>query len=137
MVKGRWACLPLSYRFYHLKKSIEQRKQARSKPEIEFETKIEQAVNMITDIAEVFNHTRIIVTTDSWFGNNGLWKPLHKKLGQWFHMISRLRSNNNVFDLPGSRTKISILCPVPRKSAVNSLVAILLRIAACYFYGKL
>ena len=85
---------------------------------------------MITDIAEVFNHTRIIVTTDSWFGNNGLWKPLHKKLGQWFHMISRLRSNNNVFDLPGSRTKISILCPVPRKSAVNSLVAILLRIAA-------
>ena len=28
MVKGRWACLPLSYRFYHLKKSIEKRKQA-------------------------------------------------------------------------------------------------------------
>jgi len=105
MVKGRWACLPLSYRFYHLKKSIEQRKQARSKPEIEFETKIEQAVNMITDIAEVFNHTRIIVTTDSWFGNNGLWKPLHKKLEQRFNMISRLRSNNNVFDLLALCTK--------------------------------
>lgn len=105
MVKGRWACLPLNYRFYHLKKSIEQRKQARSKPEIEFETKIEQAVNMITDIAEAFNHTRIMVITDSWFGNNGLWKPLHKKLGQWFHMTSRLRSNNNIFDLPGYCTK--------------------------------
>ncbi len=25
VVKGRWACLPLSYRFYHLKKSIEKR----------------------------------------------------------------------------------------------------------------
>jgi hypothetical protein len=24
IVKGRWACLPLSYRFYHLKKSIEE-----------------------------------------------------------------------------------------------------------------
>ncbi|RZB31102.1 MAG: hypothetical protein SRB1_01834, partial [Desulfobacteraceae bacterium Eth-SRB1] len=95
----------LSYCFYHLKKSIEQRKLAFTKPEIEFETKIEQAVNMITDIAGVFSKTRIITITDSWFGNNGLWKPLHKKLGRWFHMISRLRSNNNVFDLPGSRTK--------------------------------
>ncbi|RZB35635.1 MAG: hypothetical protein SRB2_02932 [Desulfobacteraceae bacterium Eth-SRB2] len=55
MVKGRWACLPLSYCFYHLKKSIEQRKLAFTKPEIEFETKIEQAVNMITDIAGVFS----------------------------------------------------------------------------------
>jgi len=105
MASPKIPCLPLSYRFYHLKKSIEKRKQARSKPEIEFETKIEQAVNMITDIAEAFNHTRIMVTTDSWFGNNGLWKPLHKKLGQWFHMTSRLRSNNNIFDLPGSCTK--------------------------------
>jgi len=105
MVKGRWACLPLSYRFYHLKKVIKQRQLALIKPEIEFETKIEQAVNMITDIAGVFKKTRIITTTDSWFGNDGLWKPLHKELGQWFHMISRLRSNNNVFDLPGFRTK--------------------------------
>ena len=105
MVKGRWACLPLSYRFYHLKKSIEQRKQARSKPEIEFETKIEQAVNMITDIAEAFNQHTHHDYNRLMFGNNGLWKPLHKKLGQWFHMISRLRSNNNIFDLPGSCTK--------------------------------
>ncbi len=105
MVKGRWACLPLSYRFYHLKKSIEKRKLTQSKSEIKFETKLEQAVNMITDIAGTFSQTRIIAVTDSWFGNNGLWSPLNKKLGQWFHMISRLRSNNNVFDLPGSRTK--------------------------------
>ena len=103
MVKGRWACLPLSYRFYHLKKVIEQRKPALIKLEIKFETKLEQAVNMITDIAGVFRKTRIMTITDSWFGNNGLWKPLHEELGQWFHMISRLRSNNNVFDLPGSR----------------------------------
>lgn len=107
MVKGRWACLPLSYRFYHLKKNIEKRKLTPGKPEIEFETKLEQAANMITDIAGTFSKTRIIAITDSWFGNNGLWKPLHKNLGKWFDMISRLRSNNNVFDLPGSRTKIS------------------------------
>ena len=105
VVKGRWACLPLSYRFYHLKKTIEKRKQALGKPEIEFETKLEQAADMIIGIADAFKPTRIITITDSWFGNNGLWKPLHHNLGQRFHMISRLRSNNNVFDLPGSRTQ--------------------------------
>jgi hypothetical protein len=104
LVKGRWACLPLSYRFYHLKKSIEDRK-LNPKLEIQFETKLEQAVHMITDIAGAFRQTRIIAITDSWFGNNGLWQPLHKKLGTQFHMISRLRSNNNVFELPVSPTK--------------------------------
>jgi hypothetical protein len=105
IVKGRWACLPLSHRFYHLKKNIENIKQMFNKPEIEFETKLEQAVEMITDIATAFGQTRILAITDSWFGNNGLWKPLHKELGQRFHMISRLRSNNNIFALPGQRKK--------------------------------
>ena len=105
IVKGRWACLPLSYRFYHLKKSIENRKRMLNKPVIEFETKFEQAVDMITDIAGAFGQTRILAITDSWFGNNGLWKLLHKKLGQRFHMVSRLRSNNNIFQLPGTHSK--------------------------------
>ncbi len=105
IVKGRWACLPLNYRFYHLKKSIENTKRMLSKPVIEFETKLDQAVHMITDIAGAFGQTSILTITDSWFGNNGLWKPLHKRLGQRFHMLSRLRSNNNVFQLPGPNTK--------------------------------
>jgi hypothetical protein len=105
IVKGRWACLPLIYRFYHLKKNIENRKRMLSTPVIEFETKLDQAVHMITDIAGAFGQTRIITITDSWFGNNGLWKPLHKKLGQRFHMVSRLRSNNNIFQLPGTLNK--------------------------------
>jgi hypothetical protein len=105
IVKGRWACLPLNYRFYHLKKSIENTKRLFSKPVIEFETKLDQAVHMITDIAGAFGQTSILTITDSWFGNNGLWKPLHKSLGQRFHMLSRLRSNNNVFQLPGPNTK--------------------------------
>jgi len=96
IVKGRWACLPLSFSFYHLKKSVEKLKLVRRKPEIEFETKFEKAVNLITDISGAFNQTSILAITDSWFGNNGLWKPLHKKLGPWYHMISRLRSNNKV-----------------------------------------
>lgn len=105
IVKGRWACLPLSYRFYHLKKSIERINRTINGSKIEFETKLVQAVDMITNIAQAFGQTRIITITDSWFGNNGLWKPLYNQLGPRFHMISRLRSNNNVFQLPGPHLK--------------------------------
>lgn len=105
IVKGRWACLPLSYRFYHLKKSIERINRTPNGSKIEFKTKLAQAVDMITDIAQAFRQTQIITITDSWFGNNGLWKPLHNQLGQRFHMMSRLRSNNNVFQLPGPHRK--------------------------------
>lgn len=103
IVKGRWACLPLSWRFYHMKKSIERINRTGIANQIEFETKLDQAVAMICDIASVFTPTRIIAVTDSWFGNNGLWKPLRNKLGPCFDMISRLRSNNNIFDLPECR----------------------------------
>ena len=103
IVKGRWACLPLSYRFYHLKKSIA-RMHRDGGPKLVFTSKLAMAVDMITDIAASFGHTRIIVTTDSWFGNNGLWKPLHDRLGIWIDMISRLRSNSNLFELPGPQS---------------------------------
>ena len=33
-----------------------------------------------------------------------MWKPLHKELGDRVHMISRLRSNNNLFDEPQGPT---------------------------------
>jgi len=105
LVKGRWACLPLSHRFYHLKKSIENMKRSTNGCKVEFQTKLEQAAHMITEIAEAFCQTDIITVTDSWFGNNGLWKPLRKQLGQRFHMISRLRSNNNIFDCPVPQTE--------------------------------
>jgi len=105
IVKGRWACLPLSYRFYHLKKSIERINRTANGSKIEFKTKLAQAADMITGIAEAFRQTQIITITDSWFGNNGLWKPLHNQLSQRFHMMSRLRSNNNVFQLPGPHRK--------------------------------
>jgi len=100
-VKGRWACLPLSYRFYHLKKSVERKNRNGNGQPLTFQTKLEQAVDMITGIAQKFLQTRIVIVADSWFGNNGMWKPLHDRLGIWVDMISRLRSNNNVFDLPG------------------------------------
>ena len=105
MVKGRWACLPLSYRFYHLKKSIEHRKLTPGKTEIKFETKLDQAVHMIIDIANTFRQACILVITDSWFGNNSLFAPLRQKLGHDFHLLSRLRANNTIFDLPDAHAQ--------------------------------
>lgn len=102
IVKNRWACLPLNYRFYHMEKSIEK---MAGKSKITFESKLDQAAQMITEIADAFANAAITVVTDSWFGNNGLWKPLKENLGQRFHMISRLRSNNNVFELPDAHRK--------------------------------
>ncbi|BBO87032.1 transposase [Desulfosarcina ovata] len=100
MIKGRWACLPLSYRFYLLKKTIERMNRDSNGPEVTFKSKLAMAVDMIGEIAAVFPRKRIVIITDSWFGNGGLWKPLKKQLGIWVDMISRLRSNSTIFELP-------------------------------------
>jgi hypothetical protein len=100
MIKGRWACLPLSHRYYHMEKDIKQNHPIYRGKEVKFQSKHEQAADMLTDVASGFPESNIIVVTDSWFGNNGMWKPLRKELGQRAHMISRLRSNNTLYDRP-------------------------------------
>lgn len=107
IVKERWACLPLSYRFYHLEKSVERINSGNS-PKLTFESKLKQAATMITQIAAVFESVPITVVTDSWFGNNGLFKPLRQQLGRHVNILSRLRSNNNVFDLPCTQGKCRV-----------------------------
>jgi hypothetical protein len=97
MIKGRWACLPLAHRFYHLKKEILRNAPVYNGKPIGFQSKHAQAVSMITDVAGEFPDANILVVADSWFGNNGMWEPLYKELGTQIHMISRLRSNNNLF----------------------------------------
>ena len=103
VIKGRWACLPLSYRFYHLKKSVDRINGGYSGPKLTFENKLEQAAAMVTAIANVFTSAHITVVTDSWFGNNGLFKPLRQQLGKRVNLLSRLRSNNNILALPCSQ----------------------------------
>ena len=72
MIKGRWACLPLSYCYYHLKKDIEKNRPLHGGKEIKFQSKHDQAVDMLTDVAGAFPESNIIVVADSWFGNNGI-----------------------------------------------------------------
>ncbi len=104
VVKKRWAFLPLSFRLYHPKKVIQQNKLMMGKHKVQFKTKLEQSAEMIVDVANVYD-APILIATDSWFGNNGLWKPLRKNLGSRVHLLSRLRANNNLFDMPNVAKK--------------------------------
>jgi hypothetical protein len=105
-VKGRWACLPLAFRFYVMEKDIAAGKVnvRKAGKVLSFESKMVQAAEMIRD---VFDHykTGVLVVTDSWFGNDGLWKRLARGQSGAFHLLSRLRSNNTLYDLPSKPTR--------------------------------
>jgi len=94
-VKGRWACLPLAHRFYLPKKAIEAKLDNIKIPGKDslFQTKLDQAVEILIQLSHHFVGVPITVVCDSWFGNNGLFKPLRKHLGDSVHLLSRLRSN--------------------------------------------
>lgn len=105
MVKGRWSFLPMAFRFYHMEKTIAAGKVKINQQAVLFQSKFEQAIDMIAQISAVFVGTPILIVTDSWFGNNGLFKPLRITIGQHCHILSRLRVNSSLFDGP----------PKPRK----------------------
>lgn len=104
MVKGRWSCLPLAFRFYFMKKDIEAKAPTAQKSgrTVEFQSKMVQAVEMLKAVAAQFVGTPVLVVADSWFGNNGLWRPLCES-GFVFELLSRLRANITLFDLPADR----------------------------------
>ena len=104
VIKGRWACLPLCQRYYFLAKEIAKNKPTFRGKEIAFQSKHRQAVDMLGSVAAEFPQSDILVVSDSWFGNDGLWTPMRKELGGRVQMLSRLRSNNNLFGLPEAPT---------------------------------
>ena len=101
MIKGRWSCLPLAFRFYFMKKDIEARSVTTEKSgtTIAFQSKMAQAVDMLCAVAAHFVDLPLLVVTDSWFGNDGLLRPLSESAFQ-FDILSRLRSNITLYDLP-------------------------------------
>ena len=104
-IKGRWACLFLDFRFYLPKKTIQAQKDTakiRGKV-LPFQTKLAQASLMLIGVADYFSTSPLLAVTDSWFGNKSLWKPVRQALGERFHLLSRLRSNNVLYDQPGER----------------------------------
>jgi hypothetical protein len=104
-IKGRWACLFLDFRFYLSQKTIQAEKETakvRGKV-VSFQTKLAQAGQMLIEIAEFYSASPLLAITDSWFGNKSLWQPVRQFLGERFHLLSRLRSNNVLYDPPGKR----------------------------------
>lgn len=101
-IKGRWACLPLAQRFYLPKKAIDSKSVTMRLPGkvTSFQTKLQQAVDMVIQMGHHFVGLDIIVCCDSWFGNNGLFKPLRKELGHLVQLLSRLRSNTVLYSIP-------------------------------------
>ena len=101
-IKGRWACLPLAQRFYLPKKAIEAKLDNMRVPGkvTSFQTKLQQAAEMVIEVAHHFVDVDIMVVCDSWFGNNGLLKPLRNELGKFVHLLSRLRSNTVLYSVP-------------------------------------
>ena len=103
-IKGRWACLPLAFRFYHPVKELEQKDIRVGRKEVVFQNKLHQATNMLAEIHQDYM-APILVVADSWFGNYGLWRPVRKKLGKDIDLLSRLRCNININDLPTPSTQ--------------------------------
>jgi hypothetical protein len=71
VIKGRWACLPMSQKYYFLEKDIKENKPAYKSQPVVFLKKHLQAVDMLSDIAIQFPKSNILIVTDSWFGKDG------------------------------------------------------------------
>src|SRR5450759_4404987 len=101
-VKGRWACLFLDFRFYFAKKTIDAEK-ATAKIKgvvVPFQTKLELAGQMLIGIGHYFPTSPLLAVTDSWFGNQSLWRQVRNVLGDRFNILSRLRCNNVLYAQP-------------------------------------
>ena len=75
-----------------------------------FQTKLAQAGQMLIGIGNHFATSPLLVVTDRWFGNDGLWRPVRDVLGERFQLRSRLRCNNVLYaqsdaSQPGQRRK--------------------------------
>jgi hypothetical protein len=99
-IHERWCCVPLAFAFY-LRRTLLRAGCVRVRGKaVVFADKLTQAQGLIGRVARCFAQTPILVVCDSWFGNNGLFKPLRESLGESVQMLSRLRSNTVLHALP-------------------------------------
>jgi hypothetical protein len=99
-IHGRWCCVPLAFAFYLRRQTLSLgcvRLRGRA---LRFADKFAQATALIVAVAAAFGGVPVLVVTDSWFGNNGLFKPLRAALGGRVHLLSRLRVTAALFALP-------------------------------------
>jgi hypothetical protein len=99
-IHGRWCCLPLAFAFYLRHQTLSAGCIRLRRKALVFADKFAQAVALIARLGAFFRQAPVLVVTDSWFGNNGLFKPLRARLGARVHLLSRLRVNAALYALP-------------------------------------
>ena len=97
---GRWCCIPLAFRFYLRRQTLSSGCLRVRGKAVRFADKFTQAVALIGRVGALFAPAPLLVITDSWFGNNGLFKPLRAALGPRVHLLSRLRVNAALYACP-------------------------------------
>jgi len=99
VVKSRWVCMPLDFRFYMMLKDIEAKSinATRNGKLLSFESKMEQAATMLKEVHRCFQ-LPVLIVADSWFGNNGLWSRLDKGADGCFNLLTRVRTNLTLYD---------------------------------------
>jgi len=104
-IKGRWACMPLAHKFYLPLKAINSKSDNMIIAGIipSFKTKLEQSADMLVELSHHFKGIKILCACDSWFGNNGLYKPTRRHIGSLFDLLSRLRSNTVLYSIAPQR----------------------------------
>jgi hypothetical protein len=58
---------------------------------------MEQAASMIKEVHNYFQQS-VLIVADSWFGNDGLWSKLDRGREGCFHLLSRMRTNNTLYN---------------------------------------
>jgi hypothetical protein len=99
-VHGRWSCIPLAFGFYLRRQTLSAGCIRLRRKALVFNDKFAQAVALIARLGAFFRQAPVLVVTDSWFGNNGLFKPLRARLGKRVHLLSRLRVNAVLYAMP-------------------------------------
>jgi hypothetical protein len=99
-IHGPWSCIPLAFAFYLRRQILASGCIRLRHKALVFTDKFAQAVALIARLGAFFKQVPVLVVTDSWFGNNGLFKPLRARLGERVHLLSRLRVNAALFALP-------------------------------------
>jgi len=99
-IHGRWCCLPLAFRFYLRRKTVQTPTWRPLRKPLVFQDKFAQAVAMIARVRECFPTVPILVVTDSWFGNNGLFRPMRAHCGIDIDLLARMRINAVLFGFP-------------------------------------
>jgi len=99
-IHGRWSCLPLAFGFYLRRETLRRGCLRLRRQALVFADKFAQAVVLITRLGAFFAQVPVLVVTDSWFGNNGSFKPVRARLGARVNLLSRLRVNAVLYAQP-------------------------------------